>query len=254
MIPPLSLRKIKPNLLSRNSHRNKSPYAFEYYSKEDLYKLVLSLKIEVNNLTQNNKKLKTKLACLKSKSSKLKISSTNPNFSPETDKKKLFSAAAEFQQENKALRKELIFQHKLITEMLKNPQNSDMNEIYKSRNLKSLLANKVNTQSQKNFKLQKISLNNSMPKFYIQSELETVSEILKELISNAKGNNLELEEIWYVMNPNDLKYITIREFTKGARALNLKFNESELSLFFKFFSEEKEVLSKNEFIEALKSS
>lgn len=247
LVRPLSSIKIKSKLVPRNSHRNDSPSRIEFHSKEDLYNLVHSLKIEVNNLTQDNKRLKTKLASLKSKSSKLKNSLTNPNISPETNKKKLFSTVSELQQENKALRKELIFQHKFIKELLKHPQHSHK---LKNFNSKTLLATKETTQSLKNLNLQKKPFNTLMPKFYIQSELDTVSEIMKELINNAKCNNLDLEEIWYVMNPNDLQAITIKEFAKGARALNLKFNESELSLFFKFFSNEQEALSKNEFIEA----
>ena len=83
-----NLNKCSPALkIGKDLPRHKPPSGYGFHSKEELYKLVLTLKKLVNDLTEDNKKLKTQLAALNSKPPRLFLPSKPLNFSPETSKK-----------------------------------------------------------------------------------------------------------------------------------------------------------------------
>lgn len=238
-----NLNKFSSGLgITNDQQRHKSPCGHEFHSKEELYYLVLTLKKFVNDLTEDNKKLKTQLAALHSKSSKIYQSSKLSNFSPETSKKALISSSYTLQLENKYLKKELYSQKKLIKELLKypHPQYTEIFESYKSqsKSLKTLYKNLQSHSALQKTTLSKNSLaqRSVLPKYYTQTELLTISQIKKQIKENAEINQLELDEIWFVMNPNDLEFITFNEFLNGARGLNIRNPDSELDLYFRCIS------------------
>jgi chromosome segregation ATPase len=229
-------------------------------SSEDLGMQIKNQKIRINELENENKILKTKIQSIQSHKNQLPTTSKtlkSLQLTVETDKKKLYSSYLEVYYENNYLKQEILKQKKFIRELLKFPP-PEYTEIYETylkqcKTIESLKKNLQSITDSQDFESSKDPLKSHLPKrsYFIQSELEIIEKFCASLLENSKLSSLDLEEIWYVMNPNNKNSITQSDFQKGCRALNISYPECEIFLVFQFFLKKGQTLRKKDFLSSL---
>jgi hypothetical protein len=236
---------------------NDKPSSF--YSTEDLHECIQGLKSKLNELSNENKLLKTKILKLEKKNSMIlspyKLSSLS---SKDSDKHKLFSKFNEIVRENKKLKEEQIRLNKIVDQLMGNPL-PDHREIYRKYVKKCIKIKKLK-QTIQNTSYPRIDTIKSLKNIRAHTANETKSparqgklnindfiintDIVQKIYSCSCMNKLEFDEIWSVFNPNLLKSINFLEFSRGMHGLGIDISDSELETFFNSISEEK-VLTKN---------
>ena len=246
----------------RNTDREKTPNKNQIFaSNEELRSQVINQKAKINQLELEVKHLKTKLSFISSKKTHLSqssISSKITKLTPDQDKQKIFASYLELFYESNYLKMQILKQKKLIKELLKYPP-PEYTEIYETylNQCKTIDILKKGLQSSKLIldpNPRKSSLMNIVfphSSYFIQGELEVIENICKSLIQSSQKSNLELEEVWYVMNPNNKPEIVLNDFIKGCRALNLLFSEQDLELVFQFFLKKGNSLGKSDLLSSL---
>ena len=245
-----------------HTNREKTPNKNQIFSSnEELQSQVITQKVKINQLELEVKQLKTKLSSITSKKHQISqpFSSIKPiKLTPDQDKQKIFASYLELFYENNYLKMQILKQKKFIKELLKYPP-PEYTEIYETylNQCKTIDTLKKNLQSSKpipDLNLRKSSISNFVfphSSYFIQGELEVIENICKSLIQNSQKSNLELEEIWHVMNPNNKPEIALNDFIKGCRALNLLGSEQDLELVFQFFLKKGNSLGRSDLLSSL---
>ena len=123
-----------------------------YYTKEDMGQIIHALKNQINQLTKENKMLKTKIVKLEKKKIVPGNSSANSksasHFQSDLDKQKTVLKISEIEFENKILKDDIIKLKKIIDELTENPP-PDYKKIYEKYVQQCIKIKKLKNQIEK---------------------------------------------------------------------------------------------------------
>ena len=83
------------------------------------------------------------------------------------------------------------------------------------------------------------------------------SQIIAKVFRTCLCNGIDIEELWYIINPNGFDTISINEFQRGIRGIDLELKEKEVNKLFLMLCQGEEVINKQQFvfqIQAMKPS
>lgn len=83
------------------------------------------------------------------------------------------------------------------------------------------------------------------------------SQMISKVFRTCLCNAIDIEELWYIINPNGLDTVSISEFQRGIRGINLELKEKEVKKLFLMLCQGEELMNKQQFvfqIQAMKPS
>lgn len=233
-----------------------------YYAKEELNDQVLTLKKLINTLQEENKHLKAKIIRLEKKKVNLLLSPfktyNNIAFSPDLEKQKLLLRISELELEVNVLKDESI-RHKIIIDEFVGKVPNDYKNLFEkyiklSAKVKKIKEGKkmsigyygsdiesdkrFSEVSGKNSDRKNVGIKNS-PQFKKRDSV-LVMGIFMKLYEGFCVNQLEYDEIWYVVNPNNCENIGFQEFARGMHGLGVE-NDEEIEVLFEIIARDKRI-------------
>ncbi|OMJ82889.1 hypothetical protein SteCoe_16283 [Stentor coeruleus] len=225
----------------------------DFYAKEELNEQVQTLKKLINALQEENKNLKSKIIRLEKKKVNLLLTPfktfNNIAFSPDLEKQKLLLRISELELEVNVLKDESI-RHKIIIDEFINKVPYDYKKLFEkyiklSSKIKKIKEGKKKTigyygsDIESNKRFNEISGKNSDRKIlgkknspqFKQRNSMLVMGIFIKLYEGFCVNQLENDEIWYVVNPNNCDSIGFQEFSRGMNGLGI-INDEEIEVLF----------------------
>lgn len=226
------------------ANKEKTPEKHSYYTKEDLHQHVFTLKSKLNDVLHENKLLKAKIVKLEKKTmggffSPLKSKST-ANFANGSEKQRVLMKLADVEIENKLIKEDRNKLKNLVDVLTNNPP-PEYKKIYEKYAKQCVKIRKLKAELGKD--PQKIEKKPPLPTK--SEEFNLSKNIIESIYEYSCKKKLDFDEIWCVINPNDLKSVNFLEFSRGVQGLGLDFPLDHLKPFFSAISQDQKLTQSN---------
>ncbi|OMJ82929.1 hypothetical protein SteCoe_16263 [Stentor coeruleus] len=243
--------------------------SLNFFSKEELFQQIFTLKTKLNTVSEENKKLKGKLARLEKKYINSPSSLRNRfAYISESDKQKLYIKITELEYENKILKDENNKNKGIINQLIGKPP-PEYKKIYEKYAQQCTKIKKIKEQlmvvqrgygnigDNENKGNELLSMKSKRQYFgkmdmivWEKKENQFLIEIFSKMFENSCAKKMDVEDMWEIIDEEYCDFVGVEEFLVGMRKLGVDNSQEEIEKMFGFIAKDNKI-SHRDFEKAL---